>query len=190
MVEIEPVDPLFDPHEIGTIPKPREMTLTVGTLARVRDLNHRWHSRLPDTRMMQASDLVVPYLLTSGAACFGVALWTRPMAANRMVPPVTHYAELRRQAIAPYAPFNSATRFLGLMRKDLRTRYDEICTLISYQDTGSHVGTIYKADNWTSSDLLKFVAWDNPGAGRSHRPAEHSAPKIRWSYQLRRCDVH
>jgi len=90
--------------------------------------------------------------------------------------------ELRRLAISPEAPRNTATRMLSFMRKHIVAMFPDIALLISYQDTEVHLGTIYKADNWDRVHESPGVAWNTE---KRERNVEQSlAPKIRWEYRL------
>ena len=71
-------------------------------------LTRLWHSRLPNT---QDGPWMAAYWATFDGAVYAVALWNTPSA--RTLP--QDWLELRRMACAPYAPFNTASRFLGAM---------------------------------------------------------------------------
>ena len=86
-------------------------------------------------------------------------------------------------AIADQAPKNTASRMLSVMGKWVHNNFEEITTLISYQDTEAHHGTIYKASNWVPVNQSgKGVLWDN---ARKRNPAQSDAPKIRWELKIR-----
>jgi hypothetical protein len=54
--------------------------------------------------------------------------------------------------------------------------------LISYQDTEAHLGTIYKASNWSAVN----VSASNKTWGNRQRNIEQStASKVRWQYQIK-----
>jgi hypothetical protein len=87
--------------------------------------------------------------------------------------------ELRRMAINETAPKNTASRMLFYMRKDIKKRFPEIARLISYQDTEAHLGTIYKASNWTLINTMSTeVDW--AASGRQRNKPQSNAPKVRW----------
>jgi hypothetical protein len=70
--------------------------------------------------------------------------------------------DIRRMACLDDAPFNSESWFLGSIIKYLitNTNYDSV---LSYSDlTQGHIGTIYKATNFTESGKTsptKYVEW-------------------------------
>ena len=199
----EPVDPLFGVGlERPTEVKARDLELSVVTVDRFRDVNYRWHSRLPEIPMSSVvglTDVTLCYAAVSESFMFAVALWTRPVASNRLSKHWSHYLELRRMATSQDRPANTATRFLRLMRTDIAERLPEVCMLLSYQDTEVHLGTIYKADNWQQSwpEAPPYESWQSnaPTAngykvgrkGKTKVTQQSTAPKMRWEYQLRRC---
>jgi hypothetical protein len=89
------------------------------------------------------------------------------------------WLELRRLAIAPDAPKNTATRMMGFMARDIRKRHPEINRLISYQDTEVHKGTIYKAAGWSEGNrsTVSGKGWCTPGHSTF---MQTTADKIRW----------
>ena len=91
---------------------------------------------------------------------------------------------LRRLAIAPDAPKNTASRMLRVMRLLIVRRKPGLKKLISYQDLGVHTGTIYKAAGWKAVRQDRGGEWARPELGRHNRPAQAPTPKIRWEYKL------
>lgn len=161
-------------------------------LIRMLELNRLWHSALPNLpyRTAQWGDLVEPLAISDGqGGVYAVSLVTRPIAANRMRWPLDHLAELRRLAVAPYAPKFTATRSLRLIRQSIKSGHPDICTLVSYQATDVHSGTIYKADNWTRDDPQTYQGWASHGdsAKAGAMTQQNTSPKVRWRYQLRQC---
>jgi len=67
--------------------------------------------------------------------------------------------ELQRFAIAPDALRNTASRMLAWMARDLRRRFPEVDRLITYQDRGSHAGTIYRAAGWERREVGGGGSW-------------------------------
>jgi hypothetical protein len=110
-----------------------------------------------------------------------VAIWSSPVAANRM-----HNAdqiiELRRLAISDKAPKNTATRMLSVMARLIKKDFLDLSLLISYQDTESHTGTIYKAAGWTSTALSPGTSWTET---RKRNTDQSTAPKLRWERRIR-----
>lgn len=147
-------------------------------------LNKKWHSRVPE-------------ITWGGTACnpcfavvhknvvYAVALWSCPIAGNRIVDGF-RCLELRRMAIAPDAPKNTASRFLSIMVKMIRKTRPDVIKLISYQDTAVHKGTIYKASGWTLERQTEFVSWGITGR-KGHGKLDYQAPspKNRWALIIR-----
>lgn len=144
-------------------------------------LNAAWHSRMP--RLGTGCIVNMPF--PSFAAVFdgriyAVAIWSNPV--SRLLPQRA-WMELRRLAIAPDAPRNTASRMLAVMTRLLRRERPHLERLISYQDTEAHTGAIYRAAGWTPADVVgSQVVWSCPSR---FRPASQStAPKVRWEKPL------
>ena len=91
--------------------------------------------------------------------------------------------ELRRLALTNVCPKNTASFVISKMVKDIKERFDDIDTLISYQDTEVHLGTIYKASNWKAApQQTKIQDWNTDK--RKRNKLQSTANKIRWEYQL------
>lgn len=146
-------------------------------------LNRLWHSRLPMIRTPTA-------MMATGSRCYGaefgglwyaVAIWMNPLA--RMLPSDGSWLELRRMAVAPDAPPNTASRMLGIMARIIHKECPAVTRLISYQDTAVHTGGIYKAAGWTATRLSEGGEWNRPSR---YTPAVQSgAPKQRWEKVIR-----
>lgn len=108
------------------------------------------------------------------------AIWTHPIARNL---PQDTWLELRRLAIAPDAPKNTASRLLAVMAKLIRASRPEIDCLVSYQDTEVHTGSIYKAAGWVATATNVDGEWDRPN--RQRQAAQSAAPKKRWEKRIR-----
>ena len=145
-----------------------------------KDLNRLWHSRLP--RMGTGAILNQPFLCY-GAEFDGIwyaaAIWSNPVARNL---PQQTWLELRRLAIAPDAPKNTASRMLGVMTRLVRRERPDVVRLVSYQDMAVHRGTIYAAAGWEKTTVNKDGGWDRPG--RSRPRAQSEAAKQRWELAL------
>lgn len=148
-------------------------------------LNELWHSRLPNIHWSNVvrNTHYVCYAIYLRDAIVGVGIWSSPVAQNRLKNGKTTL-ELRRLAIASYAPKNTATRVLAIMRNDIKERFPDITKLISYQDTEVHHGTIYKADNWTAAATTPFMDWTT--TKRARNKVQSDAGKVRWEYTLRK----
>lgn len=149
------------------------------------DYNRRWHSRLP--RVQWGNIVRNTYYVCYGASyenwCYAVALWSSPVAQNRFNNGKT-ILELRRMAISPEAPKNTASRMLSIMVRLIRKRFPDITRLISYQDTDVHKGTIYKASGWHISGETDYISWTNENRRRNLDQA--IGKKIRWELDIRR----
>jgi hypothetical protein len=99
-----------------------------------------------------------------------------------------HWWELRRLAIAPDAPRNTASRLLCVIRRIVKQRHPDVVKLISYQDTEVHTGTIYRAAGWKIGrqvTVKQSPSWASTKKRRTRFVTPQSlAPKIRWEYDL------
>ena len=109
----------------------------------------------------------------------GVGIWSSPVA--RMLSNKT-LLELRRLALSKHCPKNTATYVLSKMIKVIKEKFPEIEKVISYQDTAVHLGTIYKAANWTQSNISSGGEWTRQSRERSK--AQTAVPKVRWEFSL------
>jgi len=144
-------------------------------------LNNLWHSRMP--YIGNAGVCNPNYAANFNGTYYAIAMWSQPIAANR-IKNGFKYLELRRMAIAPDAPKNTASRMISIMLKAIKKDFPNIIGVLSYQDTGVHLGTIYKASGWYIARKGEFVSWDN----HSKRPGkidQSKAPKIRWQKEIR-----
>lgn len=142
-------------------------------------LNGEWHSRLPKIGRGSVNIQYPCFAATFEDTIYAVAIWSNPIA--RLLPQ-WEWLELRRFAIAPDAPKNTASRMLAVMVRLIRKQMPRIVHLISYQDTEAHTGCIYRAAGWTPVDVGGCREWKMPGR---NRPATQSnAKKIRWEKQL------
>jgi hypothetical protein len=119
---------------------------------------------------------------------YASAIWSNPVAANL---PQHECLELRRMAIAPDAPKNTASRMLRIMASFIRKHRPHVRRLISYQDELVHRGTIYKAAGWTATGKHKGGSWSRPNSKNATgtprtRPDSNAAigPKIRWELPM------
>jgi hypothetical protein len=122
------------------------------------ELNRRWHSRLPEIPNFKMCEA---FAAEFGNLYYAVALWSTPSNQNMFL---AGCYELRRFAISPDAPKNTASRMLSVMKKMIHQRMPHIKRLISYQDTEVHSGTIYKASGWKCAGKThkgSACGWDN-----------------------------
>ena len=139
-------------------------------------LNAAWHSRLPRLDKRVAGWRC--FAATWGGRRYAVAVWGRPVA--RLLPQDGSCLELRRFAIGPGAPKNTASRMLGWMAREL-ARPGAALRLVSYQDCDTHLGTIYKAAGWVPTAAPSGGPWNHPGRPRV---AARIPRKVRWERSL------
>tara|TARA_Y100000310_G_C20135279_1_gene557725 strand:+ start:53 stop:547 length:495 start_codon:yes stop_codon:yes gene_type:complete len=144
-------------------------------------LNELWHSRLPKIHWSNVvrNTHYICFVFKYKEAVIGVGIWSSPVA--RKINRETHL-ELRRLALTDVCPKNTATFVLSKMRKSIKNKFPNIKTLISYQDTVVHLGTIYKADNWKNMVISAGGEWSS--ATRKRKNVQSSVKKIRWEYEL------
>lgn len=154
----------------GLIPSvPSKMDLEKLSAQHACDLLSRWHSSLPDLHWSNITR-------NRHYACFGakyrdnwfaVGLWSSP--TSRALD-TGSALELRRLAISLPSPRNTASWMIGKMVKSIKKDLPEIKRLVSYQDMGTHAGTIYAASGWEMGSKT---------AGR-----KGFTPKVRWEKAL------
>lgn len=179
--------PLFQEDRGGSIPTSAlQLRFERIPLRRAIELNAVWHSRLPRVVFSNIIRTVrhVCYGAECGGVYYAVAIWTNPVA--RLLPQHT-WLELRRLAIASDAPKNTASRMLGWMVRDIRAEWSELDTLVSYQDTAVHTGTIYKAAGWNPTTINPDGEWSRPN--RFRKAAQSAAPKQRWELSLQKREL-
>jgi len=144
-----------------------------------RVLNRQWHSVLPKSNRVGYRKF---YAAEYDGLLYAVALWGNPVARAL---PQREWLELRRFAIAPGSPKNTASRMLGWMARDIRKCFCDVTTLISYQDTCNHTGTIYRAAGWLEAKGYTHTAhgWEVPNRGG--RSDQSVKPRMRWHRELR-----
>lgn len=181
---IRVVHPLFQEAGGGSIPtSPLQLHVGEVTLDLAMRLNELWHSRFPLT---DKTNLVrvrygVNFAAEYEGKFYAVAIWTSPIASNRLKDGLKAL-ELRRLAIAPDSPKNTASRVLSVMTRLIKGKGFDINRFISYQDTGVHKGTIYKAAGWQSVGEQGFQEWSTDR--RKRAPSQSNAPKVRWELSL------
>jgi len=151
-------------------------------------LNALWHSVLPETYLgnLVGSRRTAFYGAYFQHRWYAVAIWTDPIAANRLKDG-EKIMELRRLAIAPDAPRNTASRMLGVMRRLLMKKYPDVIRLISYQSVEHHTGSIYRAAGWESTAKSKFTVWhEGDPKDNSRRVSQITSEKVRWQIELKR----
>lgn len=176
---------MFQFPEGGSIPtSPLQFSFEVIKAKAACELNAIWHSRFPEIHWSNVvrNKRYICYSAVFEGKIYAVAIWSSPIAGNRLKDGWL-LLELRRMAISPEAPKNTASRMLSWMRKDIKKRFPEIIRLISYQDTEVHFGTIYKASGWTMVQTMnKQIEWTT--TSRKRKKVQSSAPKVRWEINL------
>lgn len=147
-------------------------------------LNELWHSRLPKIHWSNVvrNTHYVCYAFKYRGAIIGVGIWSSPVAQNRMKNGRA-ILELRRLALSDVCPKNTATRVISCMVKMIKIKFPDIVKLVSYQDTDVHLGTIYKASNWTMGGEVPLMDWNTEGRNRSDLQSDSN--KVRWEYWLK-----
>lgn len=174
---IRVVHPLFQEEGDGSIPiSPLQLRIERIPKTVAASLNGYWHSRLPEIANWQNCDCYGAFFANR---YYAVAMWSIPSA--RMLNGRGWY-ELRRMAIADDAPPNTASRMLKIMRILIAKEKPEIKRLISYQDTGVHKGTIYRAAGWKPTELSGGGEWSRPS--RHRESVQAITPKQRWEYEI------
>ena len=147
-------------------------------------LNELWHSKLPKIHWSNVvrNKHYVCYAIKYKQAIIGVAIWSSPVAANGFKDG-DKLLELRRLALSDVCPRNTASFVISSMIKDIKVRFPELIRLVSYQDTEAHLGTIYKASNWTAAPIqTSLLDWTTSKRKRSS--LQSTADKVRWEYNL------
>jgi hypothetical protein len=173
--------PLFQAGEGGSLPTSSlDLWFSTIDLDRAKELNTLWHRTLPDFGGGGSRE---NYVAEFGGLFYAVAIWTNPSSPKL---PQLEWLQLKRFAIAPDAPKNTASRFGGWMMRDVLKRFAEVTTLVSYQDCEEHDGTIYAAMGWKPGEIeeRKGSGWSNRERGN----VVDDKPKFvrRWTRILRR----
>ena len=178
--------PLFRSGRGGAIPTSAlQLQISRCKVHRACDLNALWHSRFPKidwSNVVRNKDYAC-YVAEYDDIAYAVAIWSSPIAANRLTEGKTAL-ELRRMAICDNAPPNTASRMIGIMRRIIAKEMPHLTLLVSYQDTDVHAGTIYKASGWKAVAQNKGTSWTNENRQRNEE--QSLADKVRWEYRLAR----
>ena len=182
--------PLFQAERGGSTPTSAlQLRVVEIDTALARDLNALWHSRLPIYQTGSCLFSRVSYAAIHAGLYYAVAIWTNPVARTL---PQQSWLELRRFAISPEAPRNTASRMLAVMTRLIVKGFADIVRLVSYQDVEAHSGTIYKAAGWYVGGEHSGGSWCRPNShNRSGTPRlrpdanDATGPKIRWERVIR-----
>jgi len=180
--------PLFQAEGGGAIPTSAlQLRFSEIAVDDARALNALWHSVLPQIAkgtIVGAGPFHACYAAEYDGGYYAAAIWSTPPAVNRMKWTSREVLELRRMAIAPQAPKNTASRMLSYMSRSVKAKFPSLICLISYQDTERHTGTIYKAAGWKAISRTPFKTWAHPTRpNRQRRPSVSTADKIRWELE-------
>lgn len=176
---IRVVHPLFQVEGGGSIPtSPLQLNIGWITVKLAIQLNELWHSRLPS--FTSPPERCKAFGAECGGIFYAAAIWSPPVATGLNY---TGRYELRRLAVAPDAPRNTASRMLRIMRDLIVAKMPGVRILVSYQDTEVHTGGIYKAAGWKAvAKTQGGERWDMPS--RRRRKIQTTAAKIRWELEL------
>lgn len=174
------IHPLFQVGEGGSTPTPSLRDLHFQTITQ-REAKHGvlvWHSRTPETG---GGGCRVCYGAEFAGQLFAAAIWTNPTSPKL---PQREWIQLFRYAISDNAPQHTASRMMGWMIRDLRVRYPDVTTLVSYSDPDTHDGTIYRATGWVEGPTTRRT-----GKGWGSRDRKHTANATfnrvtRWTRKL------
>lgn len=181
--------PLFHSGRGGSSPTSAlQLTIRECSIRRAQELNALWHSVLPETSLQNllGNPIVTAHWADFEDIAYAVAIWTTPLAANRLSDG-WNALELRRFAIASDAPKNTATRMLAVMSRLLSRKYPRINRLISYQSIAHHSGTIYKAAGWKQTAKTGMLSW--VGHHGQKTKDQINTDKLRWEKPLRLADA-
>jgi len=172
--------PLFQAEGSGSLPT-SALQLWFMTIEqrRAKELNRLWHSRFPD---IDRSGARVCHVAEFDGIYYAVAIWTNPSSAKL---PQLEWLMLKRWAIADDSPFNTGTRMESWMVRDIKKRFPEVGTLVSYSDPDSHDGALYRACNWIEGETTERrpELWRN----RERRVTVNDVPTrvTRWTKEIR-----
>ena len=175
--------PLFQSGRGGVTPTSAlQLRVSECGMRRAQELNALWHSVLPDTFLgnLVGNKRNVAYVAEVETFAYAVAIWTTPIAANRLTDG-WDLLELRRMAIADDAPKNTASRMLAVMTRMIRKKWPEVKRLISYQAEDHHKGTIYKAAGWRAVARSEAATWH---VGESRADMQTTSGKVRWELSM------
>jgi len=175
---------LFQMIDGGAVPtSPLQLKIVKLNVHSACKYNRKWHSRLPviDWGNVVRNKHYICFGASFEITCYAVAIWSSPIAQNRFKNG-EKILELRRMAISPEAPKNTASRMIKVMISMIKKEFPDIDRLISYQDTEVHRGTIYKASGWEIGGTSKGIKWNTEKRIRNNE--QTLAEKIRWEKYL------
>jgi len=180
--------PLFQAEYGGSTPTSTlQLRIVEIGLDKAKELNALWHSRLPEYRTgcRPRQHAWVCFAAEYDGLYYASAIWSHP---NSRFLDDGKTMELRRLAIGSDSPKNTASRMISVMVRIIHKMDREIIRFISYQDTGSHTGTIYRASGWKPMTLNGAMDYSHSGQ-RSRPKQDFMCPKVRWEYSLKRQEI-
>lgn len=171
----------FQIKEGGSIPtSPLQLFIRQTDVHTACKLNAEWHSRLPQIEWgnIVRNRYSGYYGAIYQQKWYAVAIWSSPVNQKFNL---NETLELRRFAISPEAPKNTASRMMRIMLKLIREQFPLVRKLLSYQDTEVHNGTIYKASGWLPVHTTRYQPWNK---SRQRNNSQSRADKIRWEHNL------
>ncbi len=172
--------PLFHDVSDTTPTNAKQLHIRPVNVRQAQRLNEAWHSVLPKTYLgnLVGNTRNICFEAVFDELAYAVAIWTTPIAANRMKNG-SNKLELRRLAISDDAPKNTASRMLRLMRKLIFSKWPELISLVSYQADKHHTGTIYRAAGWKITGTSKAAEWHKD---ENRAALQTQSTKTRWEY--------
>lgn len=175
--------PIFQAEQGGSTPtsplSAKDLTIERIPYERAKDLNRKWHSRLP---RLGGKFGCISFGATHGGIIYAIAIWSNPVA--RLLPQ-HEWLELRRLATSPESPRNTCSRMLRIMELLISRDDPTITRLISYQDTEVHTGGIYKAAGWDKVVMVGSQTKWHTSLCRSRPNSQSEAVKHRWEKRLK-----
>lgn len=187
---VEVARPLFHAEGGGSIPTSAlQLFVDRIDIRRAQELNRLWHSMLPRTDLgnLLCGNMSVAYAAEFDNRYYAVAIWSQPIIASVAD---GETIELRRLAVGPKAPKNTASRMLGVMRRLLRRDIPSVRRLVSYLAVDVHAGTIYRAAGWVPVGEITPARPQRLAGSRqrSTGPLQTTSRKQRWEYYLEHRD--
>lgn len=171
--------PLYQTGDGGSIPTSSlDLRFSVIDLKLAKPLNRLWHSRFPE---YGGGGCRICFAAEHAGIWYAIAIWSNPSSPKL---PQISWMMLKRFAIAPDRPDNTASRMMGWMIREIGRRFPEVQMLVSYSDPETHDGSIYRATGWQHDGETKRVGlmWHN----RSREHSKNAPPRrvVRWLYPI------
>lgn len=119
----------------------------------------------------------------AGGAVVGAMVFRLP--TSRRLPFDGTWLELARWCLTPEGGPNAGSRMSKVATVELRRRFPEATTLVSYSDpSAGHTGRLYRACNWRWRPTWHRFQ-QPPSGGGSWDGVTRAEPKDRWIFELR-----